>query len=173
MAEITEAAVRAFDGPVSVKLTPNVDRETLLEVAAAAIDAGAEALTAVNTLGPGLRIDLRTASPVLGAGVGGLSGPALKPIALRVVADLALEFGEEVEIIGVGGIRNGKDVVEFLFAGAKAVQVATAAREKDFEDIAMETSRTLKELGYDGPEEAIGAALPEYRERLRRLGWCQ
>ncbi|WP_148688745.1 MULTISPECIES: dihydroorotate dehydrogenase [unclassified Methanopyrus] len=173
VAEITEAAVRAFDGPMSVKLTPNVDRETLLEVAAAAIDAGAEALTAVNTLGPGLRIDLRTASPVLGAGVGGLSGPALKPIALRVVADLALEFGEEVEIIGVGGIRSGEDVVEFLLAGAKAVQVATAAREKDFGDIAMETYRILKELGYEEPEEAIGAALPEYRKRLRRLGWCQ
>ncbi|WP_457614925.1 dihydroorotate dehydrogenase [Methanopyrus sp.] len=173
VAEVTEAAVRAFNGPVSVKVTPNLDRETLLQVAEAAIDAGADALTAVNTLGPGLRIDLRTASPVLGAGVGGLSGPALKPIALRIVADLALEFGEEVEIIGVGGIRSGEDVVEFLFAGAKAVQIATAAREKCFGDIAAEASHVLEELGYGEPEEAVGAALSEYRERLRRLGWCR
>ncbi len=171
--EIVEAVVGAFDGPVSVKLTPNVDRRTLLEVAAEAVDAGADALTAVNTLGPCLRIDLRTASPMLGAGVGGLSGPALKPIALRIVADLALELGDEVEIIGVGGVRSGEDVIEFLMAGARAVQVATAARDRAFSEIAEEAERVLRELGYEDFEEVVGAALPEYEERLRRLGWVE
>ncbi len=168
--DVVSAVTSEVDVPVSVKLTPNVDRATLLETAERAVDAGADALTAVNTLGPGLRIDPRTRSPVLGAGVGGLSGPALKPIALRVVADLALHLGDDVQIVGVGGVSTGRDVVEFLMAGAVAVQMGTAAGSKAFHEVSSEAFRLLEELGMTW-EEAVGAALDSYERAVRRLGW--
>jgi dihydroorotate dehydrogenase (NAD+) catalytic subunit len=100
--------------PVLVKLSPNVT--DVREIAGAAVDAGATGLTLVNT-------ELRR--PTLGAGGGGLSGPAIKPIALRVVADVAREL-PSVPIIGTGGVVTGLDAVEMLLAGASAVGVGTA-----------------------------------------------
>ncbi len=169
--DVVSAVASSVNVPVSVKLTPNVDRKTLLEVAERAVDAGADALTAVNTLGPGLRIDPVTRSPVLGAGVGGVSGPTLKPVALRVVADVALYLGDDVEIVGVGGVSSGRDVVEFLMAGARAVQMGTAARDRTFHDVALEAEHLLEKLELTW-EEAVGAALDSYERALRRLGWA-
>jgi dihydroorotate dehydrogenase (NAD+) catalytic subunit len=108
--------------PRWAKLSPNVPDIT--EIAGAALGAGAEGLTLVNTL-LGLAIDLNTGYPVLGAGGGGLSGPVVHPVAVRAVWECRAAF-PDAAIIGVGGVTSGCDAVEFLMAGADAVQVGTA-----------------------------------------------
>src|SRR5438132_7664907 len=108
--------------PVLAKLSPNVT--DLVPVAAAAIGAGAAGLTLINTV-LGLAIDAETRRPRLGAGGGGLSGPAIKPVALRAVADVARAL-PGTPIIGTGGVRTGLDAVEMLLAGASAGGVGTA-----------------------------------------------
>jgi dihydroorotate dehydrogenase (NAD+) catalytic subunit len=107
--------------PLIVKLSPNVTDVALM--ARAAEEAGADAVSLVNTF-QALVIDARTRRPVLGAGMGGLSGPAIKPIALRMVYQVAQAVG--IPVIGLGGIASGEDVAEFLICGAVAVQVGTA-----------------------------------------------
>lgn len=117
------AAVGAVAGrPCWAKLSPNTER--IVEVAAAVADAGAEAVTCVNTL-LGLAYDRRTERPALAVGGGGLSGPAIHPVAVRIVADVHAAL-PELPIVGVGGIATGWDAREFLLAGAAAVQVGTA-----------------------------------------------
>ena len=108
--------------PVLVKLSPNVTE--LADIAAAALAAGATGLTLVNTL-LGLVVDAEQRRPALGAGGGGLSGPAIKPVALRAVYDVASAH-PGVPIIGTGGVTTGVDAVEMLLAGATAVGVGTA-----------------------------------------------
>jgi dihydroorotate dehydrogenase (NAD+) catalytic subunit len=120
--EIVKAVKKAVKIPVIVKLTPNVT--DIVEIAVSAQAAGCDALTMINSLGPGMKIDLETGKPILSNRFGGMSGPAVKPIALRCVFDVYEAV--EVPIIGVGGIRDYRDVVEFLYAGARAVQVGTA-----------------------------------------------
>jgi dihydroorotate dehydrogenase (NAD+) catalytic subunit len=107
--------------PLWVKLSPNVGDITAVGKAAAA--EGADALTAINTL-RGMAIDLETRRPRLASGTGGLSGPAIKPVALRMVHELA--HAVRLPVIGVGGIRTGEDALEFLCCGASAIQVGTA-----------------------------------------------
>jgi dihydroorotate dehydrogenase (NAD+) catalytic subunit len=108
--------------PVFAKLSPNVTDITV--IAGAAIDAGADGLTLVNTV-MGLLVDPDTRRPVLGGGGGGLSGPAIKPIALRAVHDVSCSL-PGVPIIGTGGVSSGVDAVEMMLAGATAVGVGTA-----------------------------------------------
>ncbi len=108
--------------PVWAKLSPNV--ADITEIAGAALDAGAAALTLTNTV-MGLVIDVETGKPALGNGGGGVSGPAIRPVAIRAVNECRKAFPEAV-IIGVGGIAKGTHAVEFLMAGANAVQVGTA-----------------------------------------------
>lgn len=121
--QVVDAVVAADLGvPVFAKLSPNTDE--LPEIAAAAVAAGAEGLTLVNTL-LGYAIDIETRRPVLGAGRGGLSGAAIKPVALRAVHDVT-QAVPGVPVIGTGGISNGRDAVEMLLAGASAVGVGTA-----------------------------------------------
>jgi dihydroorotate dehydrogenase (NAD+) catalytic subunit len=116
------AATAACNRPRWAKLSPNVTDIT--EIAAAALDNGAEALTLVNTV-MGLSLDPATRRPRLGAGGGGLSGPAIRPVAVRAVWDCRRAF-PDAAIVGVGGIARGEDAVELLLAGAHAVQVGTA-----------------------------------------------
>lgn len=122
--EKTEAVVRAVrdacELPVIAKLTPNVT--SVPELAAAAAEGGADAVSLINTI-QGLAIDWRRRRPVLGNGIGGLSGPAIKPVALRIVWQVAKAV--KVPIIGVGGIQCLDDVMEFFVAGASAVQIGT------------------------------------------------
>ena len=122
---LTEAAVaaarRQADRPIWAKLSPNVPDIT--EIAHAAVDAGADALTISNTV-PAMHIDVDTGRAVLGTGYGGLSGPALRPIAVALVHQAAQAVG--VPIIGVGGVMTGRDAAEFLMAGAMAVQIGSA-----------------------------------------------
>jgi dihydroorotate dehydrogenase (NAD+) catalytic subunit len=120
-AEAVEAAAAA-GLPRWAKLSPNV--ADLCEVAGAALGAGAEALTLVNTL-LGMSVDVERRRPALGAGGGGLSGPALHPVAVRAVWECREAF-PDAGIVGVGGVSNGTDAVELLLAGADAVQVGTA-----------------------------------------------
>jgi len=126
--EVTTAAVEAAgDKPVWVKLTPNVT--DLAPMALAAAKAGAKAVSLINTL-LGMAIDPRTRRPVLANVVGGLSGPAIKPIGLRMVWQVAAALKDEhpeVDVVGLGGIMSGTDAAEYLIAGAGAVQVGTAS----------------------------------------------
>jgi dihydroorotate dehydrogenase (NAD+) catalytic subunit len=107
--------------PVIVKLSPNVAQ--IAPLARAAADAGADAVSLVNTF-ISLAVDARSRRPRIGAGFGGLSGPAIKPIALRMVYEAAQAVG--IPVIGLGGIATGEDAAEFLVAGASAVEVGTA-----------------------------------------------
>jgi dihydroorotate dehydrogenase (NAD+) catalytic subunit len=138
--EATRAVVEALGGatPVFAKLSPNVT--DLVEIAGAALDAGATGLTLVNTV-MGLVIDASARAPRLGAGGGGLSGPPIKPIALRAVWEVSHAY-PGVPIIGTGGVATGEDAVEMLLAGASAVGVGTAT----FLD-PRATLRIVEELG--------------------------
>lgn len=119
-------AVRKEIGPIPcfAKLTPNVPN--IGEIAKACVDAGADGITAINTAGPGMAIDLRSRMPILAAHKGGLSGPALKPIAVRCIAEIFEATGGKVPIIGTGGIYTGEDALELMLAGASLVGIGTA-----------------------------------------------
>jgi dihydroorotate dehydrogenase (NAD+) catalytic subunit len=122
---LTAEAIAATAGcgrPRWAKLSPNVTDIT--EIAGAALGAGAEALTLVNTV-MGMAIDVETRRPRLGAGGGGLSGPAIRPVAVRAVHDVCTAF-PDAAVVGVGGVAAGEHAVELLLAGAAAVQVGTA-----------------------------------------------
>lgn len=108
--------------PVWAKLTPNVT--SIGDMALAAQRGGADAIVLINTL-LGLAIDYRTRRPILGNNTGGLSGPAIKPVALRMVAEVSQMV--DLPLIGVGGIMNGQDAIEFLIAGASAIEIGTAS----------------------------------------------
>ncbi len=110
--------------PMFAKLTPNVPN--IGDIAKACVEAGADGITAINTVGPGMAIDLRSRMPILAAHKGGLSGPALKPIAVRCVAEIYEATGGKVPIIGTGGIHTGEDAIEMMLAGASLVGVGTA-----------------------------------------------
>jgi dihydroorotate dehydrogenase (NAD+) catalytic subunit len=120
-AEVTRAVRSVTARPVIVKLSPNVT--DIAEIARAVEGEGADAVSLINTL-LGMSIDVRTRRPTLARTVGGLSGPAIKPVALRMVWQVAAAVS--IPVIGVGGVMTGEDAVEFLLAGAAAVQVGTA-----------------------------------------------
>ncbi|MFO8054239.1 MAG: dihydroorotate dehydrogenase [Bacteroidales bacterium] len=118
---VVEEVRKVYDKTLIVKLSPNVT--DIVEIARAVTQAGADALALINTL-MGMAIDAEKQSPVLSTVTGGLSGPAIKPVALRMLWQVAREV--DVPLIGMGGIRNATDVVEFLLAGATAVEIGTA-----------------------------------------------
>ncbi|MDR1728424.1 MAG: dihydroorotate dehydrogenase [Acidobacteriota bacterium] len=122
VAEVVTAVKSRTRKPVIVKLSPNV--ADVVGIAQAAEAAGADALSLINTL-VGMRLDLATGRPILANGTGGLSGPAVKPVAVRMVYQVSRAVG--VPVIGMGGIMTGEDAYEFLLAGAVAVAVGTAA----------------------------------------------
>jgi dihydroorotate dehydrogenase (NAD+) catalytic subunit len=121
LAEVVSAVRRVTRRPISVKLAPNVP--DMGRMAAVAVDAGADALTLVNTF-PGLLFDLVTRRAVLGAGTGGVSGPAVLPMGVHAVWQARQQV--TVPIIGVGGIRTARDALQYLLAGASLVQIGTA-----------------------------------------------
>ena len=120
-ARVTAAVKSATSLPVLVKLTPNTS--DIAGVAVAVAEAGADAISLINTV-KGMAIDATTRRPLLGRTTGGLSGPAIKPIALAMVYEVA--GAVELPVIGCGGITTGSDAIEFILAGASAVQVGTA-----------------------------------------------
>jgi dihydroorotate dehydrogenase (NAD+) catalytic subunit len=120
-ADVTSACRAATRRPLLVKLSPNVT--DIVAIAAAVEAAGADAISLVNTL-LGMAIDAKTRRPKLGRFVGGLSGPAIKPVALRMVWEVSAAVG--IPVVGMGGIASAEDAVEFMLAGATAVAVGTA-----------------------------------------------
>jgi dihydroorotate dehydrogenase (NAD+) catalytic subunit len=143
--KLIEAVRRASRLPLLAKLTPNVTR--IADIARAASDGGADAISLINTV-LGMAVDWRRRCPILGNGMGGLSGPAIKPIALRCVYQVAQAV--KTPLIGIGGIATIDDVMEFLVAGASAVQIGTA----NYYDPAV-TMRLLDEL--PGALQQLGA----------------
>ena len=143
------------DVPIIVKLTPNVTDIT--EIAKAAEDAGADALTLINSVGPGLRIDYKTARPILNNVFGGIAGPMIKSIALKCVYKTYETV--DIPLFGVGGIRTYKDALEFLYAGASLLQIGTSIMYEGpeiFKNITHDLSNFLEENGYKNVEEIIG-----------------
>lgn len=156
--QVVEGVVSRTQRPVIVKLTPNVT--AIGEIARAAEAAGASALTVANTF-VGMSVDLRSRRPVLGNRTGGLSGPAVKPMALRLVWEVAR--ATSVPVIGCGGIRNASDVLEFLLAGATAVQVGTAtfAHPDAMIRIIDELPEQLRAMGASCVGDLVGAMAEE------------
>ncbi len=154
-AAVTAAVRRETTLPVIVKLTPNVS--DIASVARAAADAGADALTLINTF-PAMAIDVKNRRPALGWTFGGLSGPALKPIALRLVYQTAAAV--DVPLIGCGGIMSGLDAMEYIMAGASAVQVGTATfvNPRATLDVMEGIERYMGEEGVTDIHQVIGAA---------------
>jgi len=154
VAEVVESVKNRVDKPVFVKLTPNV--ASIAEVAKAAVEAGADAITTINTV-RAMAINIETARPVLANKVGGLSGPAIKPIALRCVYEVYREV--DVPVIGCGGITTWQDAVEFMLAGASAVQIGTAIAFKGlgvFQSITRGMDGYLKKRGFRSVKEIVG-----------------
>ena len=154
-AHITRLAKEASTKPVYVKLSPNVTN--IVKIAKAVEQAGADGLVMINTL-LGMRIDLNTKKPILANTTGGLSGPCVKPVALRMVYQVYKEVN--IPIIGVGGIETSQDVIEFLLAGASAVEVGTANLVDPFacKNIIEDLIPTMKKYGYESIREIIGGA---------------
>lgn len=149
-------AVKAVTGkPVFAKLSPNTEK--LLEVARAAVDAGADGLTAVNTV-RAFPIDIEAGRPALSNGYGGLSGGAIRPIALRCVYDLSENF--DVPIMGCGGVGSWQDAVQFFLAGADAVQLGTATIKKleVFNDLNLGVLSYMEKKGFSKLGDMVGAA---------------
>ncbi|WP_048056094.1 dihydroorotate dehydrogenase [Pyrococcus sp. ST04] len=155
--EVVRKVKDATDKPVIAKLTPNTDDITKLGLAAE--KAGADAVSAINTV-KAIAIDIYARRPILSNKVGGYSGPGIKPIALRAIYDLARVL--EIPVIGIGGITTWQDAVEFLLAGASALQIGTAVYLRGFSvfrEISEGIKRYLKEEGFRSVKEIIGLAL--------------
>src|SRR5438270_3272798 len=161
VANVTAAVRRATTLPLIVKLSPNSGdaRPTAL----AAASSGADAISLINTI-TGMLIDIETRQPVLANGTGGLSGPAVKPIALRMVYEVARELRSShphVPIIGIGGITNTRDALEFIMAGASAIQIGTVnfVNPHAGVEIVEGIEEFLRREGVEDIGEIVGAAL--------------
>jgi dihydroorotate dehydrogenase (NAD+) catalytic subunit len=150
---ITAAVKDVANVPVWVKLTPNVSDIT--GIGTAAESGGADAVVAINTI-KGMAIDIESGYPVLGNRSGGLSGKAVKPVAVKCVYDLYAAL--EIPIIGVGGISSWQDAVEIMMAGASAVQVGSAVYERldTFSEISTGIDAFLRRKGYSDVKKLIG-----------------
>ena len=154
LGEVVGMARRAVSKrPLIVKLSPNVT--DIAQMAKAAEEAGADAISLINTV-QAMAVDAKTRKPKIGAGMGGLSGPAVKPIALRMVYQVARAV--KIPVIGMGGVATGEDVVEFLLCGATAVQVGTASfwDPKSPQRIAGELNRFLDGQGVKAAADLVG-----------------
>lgn len=129
-AAVTRAVRKKTRLPIVIKLSPNV--LNIAEIAKSVVDAGADGICAINTVGPGLLIDLETREPILANKVGGVSGPAIKPLSLKAVYDIHKAL-PKVPIIGTGGITTGEDALEMIMVGATLVGVGTAVYYRGIE----------------------------------------
>jgi dihydroorotate dehydrogenase (NAD+) catalytic subunit len=144
--------------PIGAKLSPNASN--IVEIAAAVVDAGADFLTLTNTV-KGAAIDIESRLPALSGVIGGYSGPAIKPISLACVLEVHAAL-PETPIVGCGGVRTGRDVVEYLLAGATAVALGTVhfAEPRAGERVLRETLDLVTRLGAHDPSELIGGMQP-------------
>lgn len=150
---LTERIKQVTDKPIYMKLSPNVaDIKTM---ARAVEEGGADGITMINTL-TAMRIDLKTGRPLLANGTGGLSGPAIRPVAIRMIHEVYQTV--KIPIIGMGGISSAEDVLEFLYAGASAVAIGTQNLVDPYicPQIIAELPHILKQYGFQSVKEAVG-----------------
>jgi len=154
-AEVTKAVKAVTSKPVFIKLSPNVT--DIVSIALACEEAGADGLSLINTL-LAMRIDLKTRKPVLANKMGGLSGPAIFPVALRMVYQVFEAV--KIPIIGMGGVSNAEDVVEMMLAGATAVQIGAANLKNPFacKEIVEDLPRIMEKYEIKSLREIIGGA---------------
>ncbi len=154
-AEVTKAVKKVTTKPVIIKLSPNVT--DIVSIAKACEEAGADGISMINTL-LGMRIDLKTKKPVIANKMGGFSGPAIKPVALRMVYQVY--DAVNIPIVGMGGISSAEDVIEMMLAGATAVEVGAANLIDPFvcKDIIDDLPRVMKKYGIKDLKEIIGGA---------------
>jgi dihydroorotate dehydrogenase (NAD+) catalytic subunit len=157
-AQVTRRVKENTDIPVLVKLSPNVT--DVVEIARAVVEAGADGITAINSLGPGMILDIETRRPVLAHGTGGVSGPAMRPIAVRCVRDICQAV--EVPIVAMGGVTTGRDVVEMILVGATAVGIGSAVAYRGievFREVCDELGSYMERHGYYELAELRGRAM--------------
>ena len=153
-AEVVDAVRKVYNKTLIVKLSPNVTDIT--EIAKAVEFAGADSVSLINTI-LGMAIDAEKQIPLLSTITGGLSGPAVKPIALRMVWQVS--HGVKIPVIGLGGIMNWKDAIEFFLAGASAIQIGTAnfINPACCDEIVKGIDNYLERHSYDSIKDIIGA----------------
>ena len=154
LAEVIRKVKQKISCPVFVKLSPNVS--DIAYLAEKSVEAGADAITAINTV-KAMKIDVNTGKPILANKLGGLSGPAIKPIAVRCVYEIYERV--KVPVFGCGGITSWRDAVEFILAGASAVQVGTAVATKEievFSSIVKGIEKYLKKRKLESVREIVG-----------------
>ena len=154
-AEVTAAVKKVTNKPVILKLSPNVT--DIVSIAKACADAGADAVSLINTV-LGMRIDLKRRKPVLANVTGGMSGPGIFPLALRMVYQVSAAV--KIPVVGMGGVSSAEDVVEMMLAGATAVQVGAANLVDPFacRDIVAKLPEVMVQYGIEDLSEIIGGA---------------
>ncbi len=154
-AEVVRAVKAVTTKPVIVKLSPNVT--DIVSIARACEEAGADGISLINTL-LGMRIDLRTKKPVIANKMGGFSGPAIFPVAVRMVYQVA--HAVNIPVVGMGGVSSAEDVIEMMLAGATAVEVGAANLVDPYacRDIIADLPRAMKQYGIDSLSDIIGKA---------------
>ena len=152
-AEVTAAVKRVTTKPVIIKLSPNVT--DIVSIAKACEAAGADGISLINTL-LGMRIDLRTKKPVIANKMGGFSGPAIFPVAVRMVYQVA--HAVKIPVVGMGGVASAEDVIEMMLAGATAVEVGAANLVNPFacRDIVRDLPRVMEKYGIQSLKDIIG-----------------
>ena len=154
--EVTSSIKENVDIPVFVKLSPNVTN--IAEIAIAAEEGNADAIVAINTV-KGMKIDLELKKPILSNKIGGYSGKAIKPIGIRCVYEISKNV--DIPIIGVGGVTTGEDALEYIMAGASAVQIGSGVYYRGidiFKKICFEIEQLMKAYDYKKLTEIIGVA---------------
>ena len=157
-AQVTRRVKQNTDIPVLVKLSPNVT--DIVRIAQAVVEAGADGITAINSVGPGIILDIETCRPLLAHGSGGLSGPGIRPIAVRCVYEICKAV--DVPVVAVGGVTTGRDVIEMLLVGATAVGIGSAVYYRGIEVFRMvceELREYMERNGYRDLEAFRGRAL--------------
>ncbi|PIR52817.1 dihydroorotate dehydrogenase [Candidatus Peregrinibacteria bacterium CG10_big_fil_rev_8_21_14_0_10_49_10] len=155
--------------PVFIKLSPNV--EHIATIALACAEAGADGFTAINTVGPGMAIDLRSRMPILANKVGGLSGPAIKPISVKCIADVYAATEGRLPIIGTGGVYTGEDAIELMLAGASLIGIGTAVSTRGadiFAKVCKEMQFWCTNEGVDAVSELVGGMHKELSKRSEK-----
>ncbi|MED3650052.1 dihydroorotate dehydrogenase [Heyndrickxia sporothermodurans] len=157
--DLTKQVKQVSEVPVYVKLSPNV--ANIVDMAKAVEEAGADGLTMINTL-LGMNIDIRTGKPILANRTGGLSGPAIKPVAIRMIYEVSQQVS--IPIIGMGGIQSVDNIIEFFYAGASAVAIGTANFIDPFicQKLINELPNKLDELGFSHISELIGRSWKDH-----------
>ena len=154
-ASVTAEVRKVTDKPIIMKLTPNVTN--IVEIAKACEQAGADGISMINTL-LGMRIDLKTKKPILANKMGGFSGPAIMPVALRMIYQVY--DAVKIPIVGMGGVSSAEDVIEMMLAGATAVEVGAANLRDPFaaKKIIEDLPRAMEKFGISDLKEIIGGA---------------